>query len=201
MFPTEPYIRQVISAYEPEWCQMIKEAWERLSRNPDRSSFDLKRTVAVNMHQYLMNAIRSEYSDSPNIRLLEAHETIRLLVDGKVVVRVKKMDRRGYTRAQPTQATMAFTNVIPLPFTSDEMPSIYTVDFGYVLNDLETKIETILVAARYDDAVLWSYTADDLADAPIVGTITATLAPMSGTAATIIKLPVVHKDRKTEDEK
>ncbi|MER9618874.1 hypothetical protein [Mesorhizobium sp. M0207] len=202
MFPTEPFIRHVIGSYEPELCTIIRAAWDKLSRNPDRGSFDLKRTIAVNMHQNVMNAVRSAYADASEVRLLEGYETIRLLLKKQVVVRLKKMDRRGYTRAQPTQATLAFTNVCSLPYAHDEFPEIHTVDFGYVLNELETKIDTILVAARFGESVIWSYVAnDDAEDAPVVGTISPPLAPASGTAATIIKLPVTHKDRKNDQQK
>jgi hypothetical protein len=201
VFPTEPFIRSVIGPYEPELCQLIRCAWERLSRNPDRSSYDLKRTVAVNMHQNIMNAVRAAYAGSSRIRLLETHETIRLLVEGKVLVRIKKMDQRGYTRAQPTQATMAFTNVLPLPYADHELPTVHSVDFGYVLNELETRIDDILVAARYGDAVVWTYVADQVGEAPIVGSISPPLAPVSGTAASIIKLPENQKDRKGQDKK
>ncbi len=111
------------------------------------------------------------------------------------------MDQRGYTRAQPTQATMAFTNVLPLPFADHELPTVHPVDFGYVLNDLETRIETILVAARFGESVLWSYVAEQVGVAPIVGSISPPLAPVSGTAASIIKLPADQKDRKGKDKK
>ena len=90
------------------------------------------------MHQMMMNEVRATYADLPDVRMLEAHETIRLLIEKTILVRLKKMNRRGYARAHASQATLALTNVAtPLPFAFVDLPDVYTVDVGYVLNDLE----------------------------------------------------------------
>lgn len=203
MYPTEPFVRRVLGPYERELSSIFHDAWDRLQRNPDRSSFDLKRTVAVNMHQNVMNAVRAIYSDSDSVKLLEEHETIRLLIERQLIVRLKKMDQRGYARAHPSQALLALTNVSPLPFSHTDFPDIYAVDFGWVPNDLETRIESILVAARFGDAVIWSYLANSEADeAPIVGTIVPPAGPAGPPkAGTIIRLPVERKDRKDDEQK
>lgn len=194
MFPTEPFVRNILRPYEPTLCQALGRAWDRVASFPGRASFDFKRTVATLMHQMVMNEIRAEYADSRTVRLLEGHETIRLLIERQLVLRLKKMDRHGYTRAQPTQATLGFTNEMPLPFAGDDIPDVHTVDFGYVLNELETKIETILVAARYGESVLWSYPTDGREDAGVIAVISPPSTPPS--TASIIKLPVNRIDRK-----
>jgi hypothetical protein len=201
MFPTEPYVRGVIGPYEPELCQLIRRSWKRVTENPDRASFDLKRMVATFMHQMLMNEVRATYTDTPDVRLLEAHETIRLLIEKTLLVRLKKMNRRGYARNHSSQATLAFTNVItPLPFALVELPEVYTVDVGYVLNDLETKIDLILVAARFGESVLWSYQADEGAMEATATIIT--VPPVAPSSATIIKLPVPDRtDKKDKTDK
>lgn len=180
MYPTEPFVRSVIGQYEPAICRMFERSWRSVNAIPGRAMFDFKRTIAVLMHQFMMNEVRREYGASRAVRFLDGHETIRLLVERQLVVRLKKMDKRGYARAIPTQATMALTNELPLalPFSENDMPHVHVVDVGYVLNDLETTIDSILVAGRYGESVIWSYEADRGAAASLVATITP-VAPLS----------------------
>lgn len=200
MYPTEPFVRSVIGQYEPNLCRMYERAWRAVNALPGRSTFDFKRTIAVLMHQFMMNEVRREFGASRKVRFLEDHETIRLLVDRKLAVRLKKMDKRGYARAIQTQAALAFTNEVPLalPFSEDDLPHVYAADVGYVLNDLETSIDSILVSGRYGESVIWSYEADRGVAAGLVATI-APVTPLSPSATrtgSVIKLPTNRQDRK-----
>ncbi len=198
MYPTEPYVRAVLGQYEPSLCALFDRSWQSLSSFPGRSQIDFKRTVATLMHQFLMNEVRAELSDKPHIRFMENHETIRLLIDKTLVVRLKKMNSRGYSRAIPTQATLSLTNATPTLFNSSEMPSVFNIDMGYVLNALETRIEHILVVARFGDSVIWSYEADRGA-----GIVAGTIVPIPSAPLSpdrVIKFPVVKKDRKDDGQ-
>ena len=161
MYPTEPFVRAVLAPHEPAICDLIHSSWQQVRSSPHLSDLIYKRSVAVLMHQFLMNNIKGTFGGS-SVRLMEGHETIRLLIDKTILLRLKKMDRRGYTRAIQTQACLAFTNISPrLPFYLSQVPDLAVVDMGYVLNDLETKIEHILVAARFGESVIWSYAAEE----------------------------------------
>lgn len=192
MFPTEPYVRAVLGPIEPALCSLIDAAWDELRRSPIRAELDFKRATATLMHQLLMNRVRQRFVSQPDVHLMADHETIRLLVNRTLRVRLKKMDKRGRTRAAPTQMTLELTNADEARlFGLADLPAIYNVDMGYVLNDLETRVDSILVAARHGEAVLWSYEADR-GSALIAGIVTpAPESPMS--PGRVIKLP---KDRK-----
>lgn len=171
----------------------MDRAFARLMAMPERAAFDLKRTIRTVMHQLMMNELRREYKGVKNVRLMEEHETIRVLIDRRLVVRVKKMDARGVTRALKTQATLGFIDPdapLCLPFAASEVPpTTPSVDMGYVPNDLETKIDYKLVAARNGGAVLWSYefgkAAAATADVTLITTPPAAPTPPS----TIISVP------------
>ncbi len=188
MYPIEDVVRQVLQPHEPRIAGIYDRAWKKVAAFPDRAAIDFKRTIATLMHQYTMNELRIEYAADRNVRLLDEHETIRMMVNRQVVVRLKKMDHRGYTRASPTQAALAFTTPdIPLPFADCDLPDLCSVDVGYVLNDLGTKIEHILAAARDQEAVLWSYEIER--DTPsATANITMPASP-AGSPATIIRVP------------
>jgi hypothetical protein len=195
MYPTEAYVRSVLGHHEPRLRGMFERAWQTVASLPGRSQLDYKRTVATLMHQYMMNEVRGEFIDDCDVRTMESHETIRLLVGRTLVVRLKKMDGRGFARAIPTQTTLALTNALDAPlFDLSEVPPIFNVDMGYVLNELETKIDHVLVAARMGEAVIWSYEADRGATAAASTISPAPAVPLS--PARVIKLPVNSQDRK-----
>jgi hypothetical protein len=199
MYPTEPYVKAVLGQHEPLLCGMFERAWTSVSSFPGRSQLDFKRTIATLMHQFMMNEVRSQLSAEFDVRFMENHETIRLLVGKTLLVRLKKMDRRGYARAIPTQATLMLTNVVePSLFCESELPPIFNIDMGYVLNELETRIDHILVAARYGDSVIWSYEADRG-----VGIVAGTIVPRPAaplSPSRVIKVPVEKKYRKDDGQ-
>jgi hypothetical protein len=197
MYPNEPHVRSVLGPQEPRLCGIFERAWQAVAALPGRSKLDYKRTVATLMHQYMMNEVRAEFAEDGNVRLLESHETIRLLVGRALVVRLKKMDGRGFARAIPTQTTLTLTNATDAPlFDASQVPPIFHVDMGYVLNELETRIDHILLAARFGEAVIWSYEADRGATATAGVIAPAPVVPLS--PARVIKLPVNQKDRKDD---
>lgn len=198
MYPTEPCVRTALGPYEARICRMYDRAWGKVSSLPCRSQLDYKRAVATLMHQFMMNEVRAEFSaDEGDVRLMEGHETIRLLVARTLVVRLKKMDGRGLARAISTQATLMLTNVVERQlFDSAEVPPIFHVDMGYVLNHLETRIEHILVVARSGDSVIWSYEADRGADEVAAVITPPPAAPLS--PKRVIKLPVTATGRKDD---
>lgn len=199
MFPTESYVRAVLGPIEPVLCDLINTAWDDITRSPIRAELDYKRAIATLMHQFLMNRVRQRFVGAPDVHLMADHETIRLLVNRTLRVRLKKMDKRGRTRAAPTQMTMELTNADEgRLFGLAEMPEVYNVDMGYVLNDLETRVDHILVAARQGEAVLWSYEADRGA-AEVAGVIApAPETPMS--PGRVIKLPMDRKVRRDDGQ-
>ncbi len=196
MFPSEETVRPILEPHQPRLAAIFDRAWARVSAMPERPNFDLKRTVAVMMHQFVMIELRAEYSAESGVHLIEVHETIRMLIDRKVVVRLKKMDERGYTRAATTPATLAFiTPMAPLPFAGeDDFPDQCSVDVGYVLNDLGTRIDDILVAARNRDAILWSYAI--ARDAPSATELLPQAPVSPSSPATIIAVPDAGVERK-----
>lgn len=188
-YPSEDYVRPILEPHQSRLAAIFDRAWERVSKNPDRPSFEYDRTLAVVMHQFAMQEVRAEFAGDRDVHLWEEHETIRVLINRRVNVRLKKMDENGYTRASPTQAALSFiTPMAALPFSSpDDFPDQCSVDCGYVLNDLRTRIDHVLVAARNGDAVLWSYPIER--DAPSI-VPTLPIAPIAPTSpATIISVP------------
>ncbi len=195
MLISEDDARRILAPHQPRLAGVIDRSWARLAANPDRASFNMKRTVATVMHNFMMNELRIEYPKSDrSVFLMEGFETIRMLIDRYLVVRVKKMDERGVTHAQETQASLSFITpdepiILPhLPFAEEEVPTdMASVDMGYVLNDLGTRIDSKLVTARRGDAVAWSYSFDVEAPSADLSLTPAPTPPAS--PSTIISVP------------
>lgn len=201
MFPTQSFVRTVLGPYEAELSRLLQDAMAEASSCSKWPKYGYKRTRAVLVHEEAMNLLRQRFGERQDVRLLESHETIRLLVSRQIVVRLKKMDARGYTRAQPTQATLGFTNEAPLPF-GDDVPDVHSVDVGYVLNDLETAIVSILVAARYGEEVVWCYEAKlGEGERPGPDAFIPPARPVPSGAENVIRLPLDGKGRKDNERK
>lgn len=169
---SEDDAREVIAPYEERIAAAIDRAWSSVAANPDRAAFNLKRTVATVMHQFMMNELRAEFGSERGVHLVEEYETIRIVLDQRLLVRVKKMDRRGVTVAHTSQALLGFIypdvpKVVALPWAEKELcAELPCVDMGYVLNGLGTKITQKIVAARNGDAVVWSYAFGNVVAVP-----------------------------------
>lgn len=195
--------QEIVGPYEVRIAAAIDRAWSRVQANPDRAAFNLKRTVATVMHQMMMNEIRNEFGSERGVHLVEEHETIRIVLDQKLLVRVKKMDKRGFTVAHHSQALLSFIypdvpKVVTLPWDEEELrEELPCVDMGYVLNDLGTRITQKIVAARDGDAVVWSYAFGDVIAMP-----DAVITPLVGdqpSAADNVIIPDDAADQQNED--
>lgn len=110
------------------------------------------------------------------------------------------MDSCGYASAIQTQTCLALTKVSGrLPFQSHEVPEAFAIDMGYVLNDLSTKIDHILVAARFGESVIWSYQPDE-SGLVAVASISPSLKT-NGSSANVVKLPTKPKVEKDKEQK
>jgi hypothetical protein len=203
LFIEEDAARALLAPCEGRISGVIDRAWSRFAAMPDRPHFNLKRAIATVVHQFMVNELRIEFAGDRDVYLIEEHETVRMLFARRLVVRLKKMDEHGVTRAAPTQAALGF--ILPhkplmLPFAPEDVPpETPSIDMGYVLNELCTRIEQKLVAARYGDAVLWSYPFGAEAAAADAVLIPAPKPPAS--PASIITVPddAAAKRKKSED--
>ena len=134
------------------------------------------------------------------VHAIEAHETIRLPLKKTILLWLKKMDSCGYASAIQTQTCLALTKVSGrLPFQSHEVPEVFAIDMGYALNDLSTKIDHILVAARFGESVIWSYQPDE-SGLVAVASISPSLKTI-GSSANVVKLPTKPKVEKDKEQK
>ncbi|MFP5472401.1 MAG: hypothetical protein ACLGJD_02080, partial [Gammaproteobacteria bacterium] len=85
-------------------------------------------------------------------------QTIKLIFKGKIIARFKKGDANKLGRNILTQSSLAFITadaILPgLP------PEAAKVEFIWIPDELQMRLDRVLVVARDGDSMLWSYEID-----------------------------------------
>jgi hypothetical protein len=158
--PVEGYIRPILRPYEERIGNVVTKAWDTWFKSTSKRTFAYRRVRASAVHELMVREARREFErDRPReVRIIEGPETIYLQFKESVVVRLKKGDRNGMGRNNPTQTSLAFitpsADVHELPLG---LPNVQRADVTYILNKLETRIEQVLVVGRDGGRRLWKY--------------------------------------------
>lgn len=158
--PTEGYVRPVLRDFEERLANVITRAWDSWFKSQSKRTFAYRRVRASAVHELMIREARREFERNRprDVHIIEGPETIYLQFRERVVARLKKGDRSGMGRNNPTQASLAFitpsADIHELPLG---LPNVQRVDVTYLLNKIETRIEQVLVVGRDGGKRLWKY--------------------------------------------
>jgi hypothetical protein len=94
------------------------------------------------------------FASDRGIHIIAGQETSYFLVEDRLLFRFKKGDTCGLSSNIETGQALAFIEPeAPLI----ELPDVARVDIAYIVNPLQTLIQSLLVVARDGDRALWSY--------------------------------------------
>jgi len=191
-------VKRLLKPHEKLIADLFLGAWDQWWRNPQRAALGFRRTRACLMHNYIMNeavpALRAA-----KIYVTEKHETAFFTVSQRLLFRLKKGDEKGLTSNVPTQAVLAFTDPEKNLSLFTDLPDVWRVDIAYVLNYLQTKIDQIVVVARDDKRVIWSYSIYGTAaegDAPIAPPVLPVGPRTPPPADSVLRIPGSEQDKK-----
>lgn len=179
--PDQGRVRQIIEPRKARLASVVLSSWDRWMLNPDRPLL-YRRCRAGLVHNYMMLDAIPNLPDDPAIHCIERHESALFLLEDELLIRFKKGDEKGLSRNIGTQFVLAF-NDPDEPIKLFDFPDIQRVDIAYRLNDLETKVRDILVVARKDDEVLWSFPIYEAAKGADTETIPLPISPVEPPAA------------------
>lgn len=150
-------VKALLKPHHTTLTGVVTRAWDRWWTNPERSEL-YRRVRACLMHNYMMLDAIPGLPESDAIKVVErkAQETALFLVSNELVIRFKKGNESGLSSNIGTQAALDFND----PNEGLDLfglPDLCRVDVVYVLNELETKVHDILIVARDNDSVIWSY--------------------------------------------
>ncbi len=117
--------------------------------------FIYERTTANVLFDFVIQHAHAEFDTDQNVRVIDQSQTVKFCFGDKVLLRFKKGDKDHLGRNLLTQAVIDFVNAGA--FLPGMPPAAAKVEILYSLNDLETEIESIIVAARDGDQMLWHY--------------------------------------------
>lgn len=129
--------------------------------------FVYDRTTANVLFDFVVQHAHAEFDADPEIRVIDETQTVKFCFGERVLLRFKKGDKDHLGRNLLTQAVIDFVNVeSSLP----GMPQAAAkVEILYSMNDLETEIESVIVAARDGDQMLWHYEIESSEAGNVIG--------------------------------
>lgn len=134
--------------------------------------FIYERTTANVLFDFVIRHAHAEFGTDESVRVIDQAQTVKFCFGDKVLLRFKKGDKDHLGRNLPTQAVLNFVNVET--FLPGMPPAAAKLEILYSMDDLETEIESVIVAARDGQELLWHYEIDGAADDNVVGLPLAT---------------------------
>ena len=138
------------------FCRIILTGWKSWTDLPDEVRYALRheRTRANVLWAFIQNDADKAFENTP-IRKFERYGTYLFTLgeSSPIVFRFKKMDEDGFSQNFPTRFSLDYNEQLELP----DVPSTIRVDIGYVLNDLKTEIEKVLISRRDGNRILWKH--------------------------------------------
>jgi len=187
----ETEVREVLTEFEPRLLEICQGGWDDWQSSRRMALDRFPRIRANVVHGFMVDRAISAFDGDPGVHVILQDETAKFLFRQRVLVRLKKADRNFLGSNIQTQAVLAFVDP---QLTIPGLPDVQKVDVIYVLNDLETAIERIVVTARDNDIRLWSYDLEDRRRAAVLP-LPQPIAPVEG--ENVVRLRH-HRDHKAK---
>jgi hypothetical protein len=160
MIRGELQARQDLGDLEPELYRIVYESFGEFLDDHARTRFKYhQRTEANILHDYMARATRRILGDCPRVRIIDKPgEAFRLCIDGRYVLKEKKLDDELRSSNIPTQAALSFVNqngqhLIPDYAVLDPTALI----LGYQRREVELLESPIYLVCPDGDDVAWDW--------------------------------------------
>jgi len=159
--PFQGRIRSVIERAWAEW--RVHAAW-RSEAGLDPLLYS--RTISNYVFDAIARIAVAEFAGDSSVHIQIEAQTIKLFFKGGVCARFKKGDENKLGQNHPTQASLAFEYADgQLPWFPEETAK---VEFIWLANDINTRLEHVLVVARDGDNLLWDYEIEAEASGAVI---------------------------------
>lgn len=132
----KPHYERFHSCVRPAWDDYISKY------PPEVRMIHTPRTKANILRDHMVERARQAFENVPNVRLLTQRGYFLVHVEGKALLRFKKLGKNRRSRNYPTKQAIAFMDNLPL----DGIPESTRLDVGYQLNDPQTTIAAVLIS-------------------------------------------------------
>lgn len=159
--PPKDVVQPILDNYREPIVTAVLGAWDDWLASPHVGVWRCKRSRANFVWEQIIERAHLTFDGSPGVRIIDGQETFKFLVEDRVLFRFKKGDEAGLTANVSTQLALAFHDHEQDLF---DLPEVHRVEVVYQLNRLETDIVDMIVVARHEDVVVWSYSLLDSAE-------------------------------------
>ncbi|MER9253967.1 hypothetical protein NKI59_19460 [Mesorhizobium sp. M0598] len=195
---SESDVREALTPYHARIRAVIERGFaEWLSVSECRASKGFSpvlypRTISNYVFDAIARYARTEFASDKSVRTLDESQTVKFCFDGKVIARFKKGDDDNLGQNILTLAVLDFID--PQMNLPGFPPEAAKVEFVWSANDIGTAVQSMLVVARNNDRVLWSYEIDDAGESSESSVIILPSSPPDDDG------PLVTPKIKTDDE-
>jgi hypothetical protein len=159
-----PYRERIRSIVERAWAEWRAHAAWRLEAGLEPLLYS--RTVSNYVFDAIARIAVAEFAADASVHIQIEAQTIKLFFKGGVCARFKKGDDNKLGQNHPTQASLAFE------YADGQLPGFPAetakVEFIWLANDINTRLEHVLVVARDGDELLWDYEIEAGASAAVI---------------------------------
>lgn len=179
--PVEEEVREILLPFHGRIRLVVERAWaewrtvEKFRTDVGMSAILYSRTVANYVFDAIARFALAEFMTDPSVHLKIEAQTIKIFFKGGVCGRFKKGDDSRLGQNVPTFAALSFEYADGLlPGLPSETAK---VEFIWLANEINTRLEQVLVVARDGDKLIWDYEIDE--EAPSAGTGTVVPFPVA----------------------
>jgi hypothetical protein len=158
MAAIEEVVRRKLAPYEPRFRKVIDSAWAQYSGMPQRHKFLFLRTRANIVFDFIVSGLFVEFDGDPDVRMIQKNETLKILVAGDILIRVKKANGLGLGSNIPTQEVQRF--IWQEPEIPGLLRELHKIEICYFEDLTGAEIASVQATARDNDVKLWSYEID-----------------------------------------
>ena len=194
MAVAESFVRSRLGPYEARIRSVIDDAWRDYLSIDVRHKFMFPRTRANIVFDLIAGRMIAEFDGDKAIRIIQKDETVKVLVEDVLLLRIKKAANDGLGQNIQTQAVMEF--VAQGPEIPGLLPDIYKIELCYFESKTGAEIDSVRVTARDNDDILWWYELGRKAS----GTVIEFPAPSGGDAPPDLAPRKIDKEKKPEDK-
>jgi hypothetical protein len=200
--PVKEDVELLLKPFHGRIRQTVERAWDEwkaVSAFRAESSFDpllYPRTVANYVFDAIARHAIEEFEGDPSVNVKIEPQTVKFFFKAGVLARFKKGDENRLGQNIATQTAMCFMNadgVLPgLPAQTAK------VEFIWIPNELQTKLDQVLVVARDSDRLLWEYEiagADAASEDSVITYPTLPLAPAAVADEKLVKPKTIRTRR------
>ena len=157
-------VQPIIHRHREPIVAAVLGGWDDWMKSPFPGVWRRRRSRANFVWEQIIDRAHRTLDRSPDVYIVDAHETYQFLIEDQVLFRFKKGDDAGLSVNVPTPLALAFHDHDQNLFG---LPDVHRVEVVYQLNWLETEIRDVRLVGRDEGAVAWSYSLLDTAKAVV----------------------------------